>query len=175
MTAMRPQVLRNLPFLKELPDPVFEALLARGNLVRYSKGDSIWSPLRPAHLTARGGQWKAEGGMACEGNGIFVVMAGLVKSSYTTAEGRTVVSPFKLEPDTADKGSCCSVTALGRQMYHSQDVFKRDRDPIEGRAIMPAVLQICLAFVPCVYRAHLPCRSFLGMSWEGKISGLHIC
>ena len=85
------QVLRSLPFLKGLPDPVFEALLASGNLVRYGKGDSIWSPLRPANLTARGGHLKAEGGMACEGNGIFVVMAGLVKSSYTTAEGRTVV------------------------------------------------------------------------------------
>lgn len=95
MPAMCLQVLRNLPFLKELPDPVFEALLASGNLVRYSKGDSIWSPLRPAHVTARGGHWKAEGGVACEGDGIFVVMAGLVKSSYTTAEGRTVVSPFK--------------------------------------------------------------------------------
>lgn len=88
-------MLRNLPFLKELPDPVFEALLASGNLVRYGKGDSIWSPLRPAHITARGGHLKAEGGMACEGNGIFVVMAGLVKSSYSTAEGRTVVSALE--------------------------------------------------------------------------------
>ena len=85
------QVLRSLPFLKGLPDPLFEALLASGNLVRYGKGDSIWSPLRPANVTARGGHLKAEGGMACEGSGIFVVMAGLVKSSYTTAEGRTVV------------------------------------------------------------------------------------
>lgn len=84
-------MLRSLPFLKGLPNPVFEALLASGNLVRYGKGDSIWSPLRPANVTARGGHLKAEGGMACEGNGIFVVMAGLVKSSYTTAEGRTVV------------------------------------------------------------------------------------
>ena len=58
------QVLRNLPFLKGLPAPVFEALLASGNLVRYGKGDSIWSPLRPAHVTARGGHLKAEGGMA---------------------------------------------------------------------------------------------------------------
>ena len=89
-------MLRNLPFLKGLPDPVFEALLSSGNLVRYGKGDSIWSPLRPAHVTARGGHLKAEGGMACEGSGIFVVMAGLVKSSYTTPEGRTVVSKLNL-------------------------------------------------------------------------------
>lgn len=90
------QVLRNLPFLKGLPDPVFEALLSSGNLVRFGKGDSIWSPLRPAHVTARGGHLKAEGGLACEGSGIFVVMAGLVKSSYTTPEGRTVVSELTL-------------------------------------------------------------------------------
>ena len=89
--AVSLQVLRSLPFLKGLPNPLFEALLASGNLVRYGKGDSIWSPLRPANVTARGGHLKAEGGMACEGSGIFVVMAGLVKSSYTTAEGRTVV------------------------------------------------------------------------------------
>ena len=90
------QVLRNLPFLKGLPGSVFEALLSSGNLVRYGKGDSIWSPIRPAHVTARGGHLKAEGGMACEGSGIFVVMAGLVKSSYSTPEGRTVVSALTL-------------------------------------------------------------------------------
>ena len=94
-------MLRSLPFLKGLPNPVFEALLASGNLVRYGKGDSIWSPLRPANVTARGGHLKAEGGMACEGNGIFVVMAGLVKSSYTTAEGRTVVRDMSCSVECA--------------------------------------------------------------------------
>ena len=110
------QVLRNLPFLKGLPDPVFEALLSSGNLVRYGKGDSIWSPLRPAHVTARGGHLKAEGGMACEGNGIFVVMAGLVKSSYTTPEGRTVVSPLTpcafLATSLHHCLGCCDLTSL---------------------------------------------------------------
>ena len=94
------QVLRNLPFLHGLPDAVFEALLSSGNLVRYGKGDSIWSPLRPAHVTARGGHLKAEGGMVCEGNGSYVVRAGLVKRSYTTPEGRTVViSPDPVPPE----------------------------------------------------------------------------
>lgn len=105
------QVLKNLPFLKELPDPVFEALLASGNLVRYGKGDSIWSPSRPAHVTARGGHLKAEGGLACEGNGIFVVMAGLVKSSYSTAEGCTVVSR-------------CTATLLGEWCHSRSNKVK---------------------------------------------------
>ena len=33
------QVLRNLPFLKTLPAPVFDALLARGNLVKCERGE----------------------------------------------------------------------------------------------------------------------------------------
>ena len=33
------QVLRNLPFLRALPGPVFEALLARGNLLKCERGE----------------------------------------------------------------------------------------------------------------------------------------
>ena len=114
------QVLRSLPFLKGLPNPLFEALLASGNLVRYGKGDSIWSPLRPANVTARGGHLKAEGGMACEGSGIFVVMAGLVKSSYTTAEGRTVVRDMSCLAESAQSVQNAAMSFFIKQWAYTK-------------------------------------------------------
>ncbi len=38
------QVVRNLPCLRTLPGPLFNALLERGSLVTYKKGETIWSP-----------------------------------------------------------------------------------------------------------------------------------
>lgn len=84
------QVLHNLPFLKGLPKPVFDALVASGQLIKCTKGDVIWTPPRPAAATARGGS-RAEGGDPCPGSGIYVVVAGLVRSSYITASGHTQV------------------------------------------------------------------------------------
>lgn len=85
-------MLRNLPFLKGLPRAVFEALLARGNLIKFSKGEVIYEPPVAAHLTARGGP-KAEGGPPPrEGPGIHIVLAGLVKSSYVATDGHVQVS-----------------------------------------------------------------------------------
>ena len=41
------QVLRNLPFLKHVPEEVFRAVLRQGTLVKYSRDETIWSP--PQH------------------------------------------------------------------------------------------------------------------------------
>ncbi len=38
-------MLRNLPFLRALPGPVFEALLARGNLLKCERGEVRCLPL----------------------------------------------------------------------------------------------------------------------------------
>ena len=54
----------------------------------------IWTPPRPGHATARGGGdrgGKGAGGQPCAGDGIYVVMAGLVKSSYVATDGHTQV------------------------------------------------------------------------------------
>ena len=83
-------MLHNLPFLKGLSKPVFDALVASGQLIKCTKGDIIWTPPRPAAATARGGS-RAEGGDPCPGSGIYVVVAGLVRSSYITASGHTQV------------------------------------------------------------------------------------
>ncbi|EIE21844.1 hypothetical protein COCSUDRAFT_56295 [Coccomyxa subellipsoidea C-169] len=82
------EVLNNLPFLKGLPKPVFDALLASGTLIKCTSGETIWTPPRPAAATARGGS-RAEGGDPCPGSGIYIVIAGLVRSSYVTASGHT--------------------------------------------------------------------------------------
>ena len=41
------QVLRNLPFLKHVPEEVFRAVLRQGTLVKYSRDETIWSPPQP--------------------------------------------------------------------------------------------------------------------------------
>jgi hypothetical protein len=82
--------LRNLPFLKELPGPVFDALVASGALVKCTKGEVIWTPPVAAHVTARGGRI-AEAEQACAGPGIYIIMAGLVKSSYIATDGHVQV------------------------------------------------------------------------------------
>lgn len=82
--------MHNMPFLRGLPKPVFEMLLARGQLIKCTKGELIWTPPRPAAATARGGS-KAEGGEPCAPSGLYIVMAGLVRSSYVNADGHTQV------------------------------------------------------------------------------------
>ena len=60
----------------------------------------IWTPPRPGHATARGGTdgGKCGGGQPCAAEGIYVVMAGLVKSSYITTDGNTQVDTKSLNP-----------------------------------------------------------------------------
>ncbi len=55
----------------------------------------IWAPPRPGHVTARGGHGEgaAPAGGAAQGSGIYVVMAGLVRSSYVATDGHMQV-PF---------------------------------------------------------------------------------
>ncbi|GAB4814387.1 hypothetical protein N2152v2_001433 [Parachlorella kessleri] len=70
-----PWVLRSLPFLHSVPEHVFEVLLDKGQLLEYSQGEVIWSPDRLAG---------APGGL-----GLYIVIYGLVKSSFTDHRGVT--------------------------------------------------------------------------------------
>jgi len=114
------QVMHNMPFLRGVPKPVFEMLLARGQLIKCTKGELIWTPPRPAAATARGGS-KAEGGEPCAPSGLYIVMAGLVRSSYVNADGHTQVCclpccqllfpdviHFCLGPQLTDHNAFCS-------------------------------------------------------------------
>lgn len=64
------QLVRNLPFMKNIPEDLFLTILRAGELVLYGAGDVIWDP--PPH--------DAAGDVA--GQGIFVVLHGIVRSSY---------------------------------------------------------------------------------------------
>jgi len=82
------QVLRNLPFMEELPDRFFNQVVAKGLLMRYSTNEVIWMPPEEA-----GDDGFVGGGAPCEQNGIFIVIAGLVSRSFKEADGQTEVSP----------------------------------------------------------------------------------
>ncbi|KAL3155128.1 Son of sevenless 1, variant 2 [Trebouxia sp. C0009 RCD-2024] len=66
------EILKQLPFLQNTSADIFRRLLQRGELVKYQKGQVMWQP--PSD--------EDKGG-----DGIYVVMAGLVKSSYRTPDG----------------------------------------------------------------------------------------
>ena len=79
------QVVRNLPCLRTLPGPLFNALLERGSLVTYKKGEVIW---RPDQGSAEPGPPHGEKqeflrGIPCKATGIYIIMAGLARTSYT--------------------------------------------------------------------------------------------
>ncbi|KAL3141541.1 Son of sevenless 1, variant 2 [Trebouxia sp. C0010 RCD-2024] len=65
-------ILKQLPFLQNTSADIFRRLLQRGELVKYQKGQVMWQP--PSEEDRAG-------------DGIYVVMAGLVKSSYRTPDG----------------------------------------------------------------------------------------
>ena len=81
------QVVRNLPFLKEVPAHIFEAIFAQGRLLKFQCKEEVWAPRLPAKNTARSGA-----GSATSRAGIFVIISGLVKSSYTLPNGYKEVS-----------------------------------------------------------------------------------
>ncbi|DBA77107.1 hypothetical protein WJX77_005031 [Trebouxia sp. C0004] len=70
------EVLKQLPFLQNASPEIFKRLLQRGQLVKYQRGEVMWQP--PSG---------DDGDM--EGDGIYVVMAGLIKSSYQTPDDDT--------------------------------------------------------------------------------------
>ncbi|KAK9835845.1 hypothetical protein WJX74_009233 [Apatococcus lobatus] len=79
------EVVRNLPCLRTLPGPLFNALLERGSLVTYKKGEVIWRPDQPsAELDERhGGKQGFQRGVPCKASGIYIIMAGLARTTYT--------------------------------------------------------------------------------------------
>ncbi|KAK9828685.1 hypothetical protein WJX72_001519 [[Myrmecia] bisecta] len=94
------EVLRSTPVLHELPEPVFEGILRRSQLVRYEPGNVIWSPptkptqapATPAPLTIEevaSSPQAASKGSTAGGKGVHIVMAGLVKSAYINSDGET--------------------------------------------------------------------------------------
>ncbi|PSC69954.1 Sodium hydrogen exchanger 7 [Micractinium conductrix] len=76
------EVLRGLPFLAHVPEPVFDALLERGTLLEYTQGDLIWEGSAPAGGGKRAGKARREGGL-------HIVVYGLVRSSFTDHRGVT--------------------------------------------------------------------------------------
>eukprot|EP00891_Asterochloris_glomerata_P005137 jgi/Astpho2/5137/Aster-06348 len=83
-------VLRNLPFLKHVPEEVFRAVLRQGTLVKYSRDETIWSPpqrVRQVHSPSSSLQHLSAGQSGSDG--LYVIMAGLVKSSFVSPDGRT--------------------------------------------------------------------------------------
>ena len=80
------QVLRNLPFLAELPQRFFDLVVAKGLLLKYDKDDVIWAPPEAGEE-----EDDTSGGAPCERSGIFIVIAGLISRSFRNADGKTEV------------------------------------------------------------------------------------
>ncbi|KAK9840543.1 hypothetical protein WJX81_000451 [Elliptochloris bilobata] len=87
-------VLRNLPFLRELPGHFLDSLLARGTMLKFDRGQVVWAPLSASEPRASANGDRALGAsgsvVPSDAGGvgsIFVVMAGLVKSSFLTMGG----------------------------------------------------------------------------------------
>ena len=97
------QVLRNLPFLAELPQRFFDLVVAKGLLLKYDKDDVIWAP--PEAGEEEEDEDDASGGAPCERSGIFIVIAGLISRSFKNADGKTEVG--------------CATRPLHRQPRHA--------------------------------------------------------
>ncbi|PRW44236.1 Sodium hydrogen exchanger 7 [Chlorella sorokiniana] len=67
------EVLRGLPFLQQVPEPLFDALLDRGQLIEFSRGEVIWAPPQAPNKA---------------GDGLHIVIYGLVRHSFTDRAGR---------------------------------------------------------------------------------------
>lgn len=67
-----------MPALQDLPDRVFDVILAQGRLVRYDPDQVVWLP-------PQAGPDSKGVGIPCEPCGIFVVALGLVKWTYAAA------------------------------------------------------------------------------------------
>jgi CRISPR-associated Cas5-like protein len=85
--------------MSERSTRVFDSVIARGELLKYAAGDVIADPRGGA------GQGKANR------DGIWLVLAGLVKSSFRTPDGQTQVCPSLRLPTytgcTGMVGSVC--------------------------------------------------------------------
>lgn len=78
--------MRNIPFMADLSERFFNLIVSRGVLVRYEKGDIVWAPPETQENEEEGG-----GGAPCERSGLFIVLAGLIKRSFTDIDGKTEV------------------------------------------------------------------------------------
>ena len=79
-------MLRNLPFLAELPQRFFDLVVAKGLLLKYDKDDVIWAPPEAGEE-----EDDTSGGAPSERSGIFIVIAGLISRSFRNADGKTEV------------------------------------------------------------------------------------
>ncbi|KAK9861233.1 hypothetical protein WJX84_006249, partial [Apatococcus fuscideae] len=79
------EVVRNLPCLRTLPGPLFNALLEHGSLVTYKKGETIWSPKghSPDFEDVQAAHEDPRRGLPCEASGVYIIMAGLARTTYT--------------------------------------------------------------------------------------------
>ena len=80
------QILRNIPFMTDLSERFFNLIVSKGVLMRYEKGDIVWAPPEAQDNEEEGG-----GGAPCERSGLFIVLAGLIKRTFTDIDGRTEV------------------------------------------------------------------------------------
>ena len=71
--------------MRTLPGPLFNAVLERGSLVTYKKGEIIWRPDKPSAEVdeLHGGKQGFQRGVPCKASGICIIMAGLARTTYT--------------------------------------------------------------------------------------------
>ena len=81
------QVMRNIPFLADLSERFFNLIVSKGILMRYETGDVVWAPPETQDDEEEGA-----GGAPCERSGLFIVLAGLIRRTFTDIDGKTEVS-----------------------------------------------------------------------------------
>lgn len=136
MTALSPIAERVRPFLKNntflggLPDNALDALIARGHIKRYAKGDVIYRRHDP-------------------GDSLMMILAGRVKITNINADGKEVVLAFLGPGDLNGEiavlgGNERTANAIAVEYSEAFVVYARDLLPILGAhpQVMLEIMQI---------------------------------
>ena len=125
-------LLRNNTFLGSLPEPVFDSIFRRGHLARYGKGGSIFH---------RGD----------DGGSMMLILAGAVKISTISADGREAVLNFLGPGDvngeiTVLDGLDRTATAVALEATEAFVIQRRDLLPVisdNPQAMLEIVEVLC--------------------------------
>ena len=110
-------ILKNTTFLGELPDPVLDALIRKGHLKTYSKGQTIYRRGEP-------------------GDSMMLILVGRIKITNTNAAGREVALNFL---GAGDLNGEIAVLDGGERTANAVAVEQTEAFVIYGRDLLPVV------------------------------------